>query len=201
MDGIDEVTQVSSENDANDQHEPSLLVYRALQGESLAFTEIVECYHRLMMHTAVLLVGDRESAKDVVQEALFLAWKHLGDLRDVGTLRPWLLRIVVNQCLTWKRRRIRTMASAQHALWEQERELVSQAADDHYGRRERDWDLAHAVERLPPQQRVAIVLHYYHGMKIAEMAQALHLSENTLKKRLHVALRTLRYVHWRERDE
>ena len=98
MTGIDEDSQETHENERDDQHETSLLVLRALQGESLAFGEIVERYHRLMLHIAVQMVGERESAKDVVQEALFLAWKHLGDLHDVGTLRPWLLRIVVNQC-------------------------------------------------------------------------------------------------------
>ncbi|HEX4205727.1 MAG TPA: sigma-70 family RNA polymerase sigma factor, partial [Ktedonobacteraceae bacterium] len=67
-----------------------------------------------------------------------------------------------------------------------------QEADDHKGRMERDWDLAHAVEHLPSKQRVVIVLHYYNSMTLHEMAETLNTSENTLKKRIQAALSNLR---------
>ena len=45
---------------------------------------------------------------------------------------------------------------------------------------------------LPLKQRVVIILHYYNGMTLPEMAQALQISENTLKKRIQAALTNLR---------
>ena len=80
------------------------------------------------------------------------------------------------------------------ALSEQETDLIAQAADDYKGRMERDWDLAHTIETLPPKQRAVIVLHYYNGMTLPEMAQTLHISENTLKKRIQAALTNLRHT-------
>jgi RNA polymerase sigma-70 factor (ECF subfamily) len=176
------------------QNELQSLVTRALQGDSNAFGTIVDQYNTLMLHTALMIVGDRDIAEDVVQDALIQAWHHLADLRKAGALRPWLMRIVVNQCISFKRRLARTTAFIRQTLSEQETDLIAQAADDHKGRMERDWDLARTVETLPLKQRVVIILHYYNGMTLPEMAQALHISENTLKKRIQAALGNLRRI-------
>ncbi len=175
-----------------EQDELEALVTRALQGDHNAFSIIVDQHNTLMLHTALMIVGDRDIAEDVVQDALIQAWHHLADLRKAGALRPWLIRIVINQCISFKRRLARTTAFMRQALSEQETDLIAQAADDYKGRMERDWDLAHTIELLPIKQRVVIVLHYYNGMTLPEMAQALQISENTLKKRIQAALTNLR---------
>jgi RNA polymerase sigma-70 factor (ECF subfamily) len=175
-----------------EEQEKEQLVTRALQGDQQAFNEIVDQYSTLMLRTASMIVGDRDIAEDVVQDALIQAWHHLPDLRKAGALRPWLMRIVVNQSISFKRRLARTTAFIRQTLSEQETDLAAQIADDHKGRMERDWDLAQAIESLPMKQRVAIVLHYYNGMTLPEMATALHISENTLKKRIQAALTNLR---------
>ena len=175
-----------------EQEEQQRLVARALQGDQSAFGIIFDQYSTLMLRTASIIVGDRDIAEDVVQDALIQAWHHLADLRNAGALRPWLMRIVVNQCISFKRRLARTTAFMRQALSEQETDLIAQAADDYKGRMERDWDLAHAIEMLPIKQRVVIVLHYYNGMTLPEMAQSLNTSENTLKKRIQAALTNLR---------
>lgn len=178
----------------NAQQAQKQIVQRALQGDAQAFSDIVEQYGSLMLRTATMIVGDRDIAEDVVQDALIQAWNHLPDLREAGALRPWLMRIVVNQCISFKRRLARTTAFVRQSLQEQEIDLVAQAADSHKGRLERDWDLAHAIEDLPAKQRVVIVLHYYNGMTLPEMSQTLQTSENTLKKRIQAALNNLRRV-------
>ncbi|BCL81607.1 RNA polymerase sigma factor [Ktedonobacteria bacterium brp13] len=184
------------EDDQNkiDQQEQELLVTRAIQGDQMAFSEIVDQYGTLMLRTASMIVGDHDIAEDVVQDALIQAWHHLADLRKAGALRPWLMRIVVNQCISFKRRLARTTAFMRQALSEQETDLIAQAADDHKGCMERDWDLACAIESLPMKQRVVIVLHYYNSMTLPEMAQTLNTSENTLKKRIQAALSNLRRI-------
>ena len=175
-----------------EQVEQRLMVARALQGDQAAFGEIVDQYGTLMLRTASMIVGDRDIAEDVVQDALIQAWNHLADLRKAGALRPWLMRIVVNQCISFKRRLARSTAFMRQALSEQETDLIAQAADDYKGRMERDWDLAQAIEELPLKQRMVIVLHYYNGMTLPEMSQTLNTSENTLKKRIQAALVNLR---------
>lgn len=177
-----------------EQREQRVLVTRALHGDQLAFSAIVDQYSTLMLRTAIMIVGDRDIAEDVVQDALIQAWNHLSDLREANALRPWLMRIVINQCISFKRRLARSTAFIRQTLSEQETDLIARVADDHKGRMERDWDLARAIENLPAKQRVVIVLHYYNGMTLPEMAQTLQTSENTLKKRIQAALTNLRRV-------
>jgi RNA polymerase sigma-70 factor (ECF subfamily) len=180
--------------ETSEQMEQRLIVARALQGDHEAFTEIVDQYSTLMLRTASMIVGDRDIAEDVVQDALIQAWNHLADLRRAGALRPWLMKIVVNQCISFKRRLARSAAFMRQTLSEQETDLMAQVADDHKGRMERDWDLAQAIEELPTKQRVVVVLHYYNGMTLPEMSQTLSTSENTLKKRIQAALANLRRI-------
>ena len=176
------------------QGEQQAVVARALAGDEEAFQEIVSQYSSLMLRTAWLIVKDRDIAEDVVQDALIQMWHHLPDLREAGALRPWLMRIVVNQCISFKRRLARSTAFTRQALAEQEVDLIASAADHYKGRLERDWDLAQAIENLPTKQRIVIMLHYYNGMTLPEMSRTLKTSENTLKKRIQAALNNLRQV-------
>ena len=170
------------------------LVDKALQGDTDAFGAIVDQYNALMMRTALMIIGDRDIAADAVQDALIQAWQHLPGLREAGALRPWLMRIVVNQCISYKRKAARTAAFVLQTLADQSTQLAAEIADDHKGRLERDWDLAETVKKLPPKQQAVIMLHYYQGMTLPSMAQTLHISENTLKKRIQAALHNLRQV-------
>jgi len=186
--------EIANTPEYSEQNEQIMLVNRALQGDQEAFGIIVDQYSTLMLRTASIIVGDRDIAEDVVQDAFIQAWHHLPDLRQAGALRPWLMRIVVNQCISFKRRMARSTAFMRQTLSEQATDLIAQAADNHKGCLERNWDLARAIDDLPMKQRVVIILHYYDSMTLPEMARALHTSENTLKKRIQSALANLRRV-------
>lgn len=187
---------------ADGMTEQRILVARALRGDADAFDDIFDRYGGLMRHTAYGIVQDRDSAEDAVQNALIQAWQHLPSLRETGALRSWLLRIVVNQCISFKRQIARSRMFLSQSFSEQETFLASQVADDAKGRKERDWDLAQAIEQLPAKQQNVILLHYYQGMTLPEISRRLQISENTLKKRLQAALSNLRRVLWdAEADE
>jgi RNA polymerase sigma-70 factor, ECF subfamily len=174
--------------------EEHLLVTRAQQGDTDAFVDIFNQYSGLMLRTAYSIVKDRDTAEDAVQNALIQAWQHLPSLREAGALRAWLMRIVVNQCISFKRRLARSTMFLRQSVSEQEMALASQRADHSKGIPERNWDLAQAIEQLPVKQQMVIALHYHQGMTVPEISQALHISENTIKKRIQAALSNLRLV-------
>jgi RNA polymerase sigma-70 factor, ECF subfamily len=171
-----------------------VLVTRAQQGDKDAFDDIFNQYSGLMLRTAYSIVKDRDIAEDAVQNALIQAWQHLPSLREAGALRSWLMRIVVNQCISFKRRLARSTMFLRQSISEQETDLASQIAEYAKGRIERNWDLAQAIENLPAKQQMVIALHYYQGMTVPEISQALQVSENTIKKRIQAALSNLRQV-------
>src|ERR1700693_963826 len=116
-----------------------VLVTRAQQGDKDAFDDIFNQYSGLMLRTAYSIVKDRDIAEDAVQNALIQAWQHLPSLHETGALRPWLLRIVVNQCISFKRRLARSRMFLSQSFSEQEAFLASQVADYARGRMERSW--------------------------------------------------------------
>jgi RNA polymerase sigma-70 factor, ECF subfamily len=170
------------------------LVTRAQQGDRGAFDDIFNHYSGLMLRTAYSILKDRDTAEDAVQNALIQAWQHLPGLREAGALRSWLMRIVVNQSISFKRRLARSTLIQRQSISEQETVLASQIADHAKGIKERDWDLAQAIKQLPTKQQMVIALHYYQGMTVSEISQALQISENTIKKRIQAALNNLRLV-------
>ena len=182
-------TEVGPEHDTQ-----QLLVARALRGDREAFDDIFDQYSRVMHRTAYRIVKDPDIAEDAVQDAFILAWQRLPSLRESGALRSWLLRIVVNQCISFKRRLARSTMFIRQSFSEQETDLASQITNYYEGYMERNWDLAQAIENLPAKQQMVIALHYYQGMTLSEISQALQISENTLKKRIQAALRNLRRV-------
>ncbi len=109
--------------------EQRILVARALRGDKDAFDDIFDQYSGLMLRTAYGIVKDRDSAEDAVQNALIQAWQHLPSLRETEALRSWLLRIVVNQCISFKRRLARSRMFLSQSFSEQETYLASQIAD------------------------------------------------------------------------
>ena len=174
--------------------EQDMLVARALSGDTEAFHAIFDYYNGLMLRTAYSIVKDHDLAEDAVQNALIQAWQHLPSLREAGALRSWLMRIVVNQSINFKRRIARSTTFLRQAFAEQETNLASQVSDDAKGWMEGQWDLAQAIGTLPTKQQMAITLHYYQGMTLPEMSQLLDISENTLKKRIQAALTNLRHL-------
>lgn len=170
------------------------LVARCLAGDEEAFTIIADYYGGLLLRTAYLLVHDEEAAKDVVQDTLLLAWKNMDKLREPDFLRAWLLKIVVNQSISLKRQWARRAALLREQLLSNYIEQSIQIADFQRGRIEETLDVLRAIERLPMNQRVVLVLFYYHRMTMPEIASMLGVAENTLRKRLQTALEKVRRV-------
>ena len=164
----------------------------SLAGNEQAFARIVDAYGALLLRTAFLLLRDEEMAKDVVQDAFFLAWKHLATLHDPALLRPWLLRIVVNQTMSLKRRLARQAMLLRERLSRPE-SLVFLKETAFAAARVEDWlDILEALAELPLNQRVVLVLFYYHRLTMPEIAVLLDVAENTLRKRLQAALKNIR---------
>jgi RNA polymerase sigma-70 factor (ECF subfamily) len=191
---VEATTQQQEKVKADTMAEQRILVARVLRGEHDAFDDIVDRYRAPMLRAAYSIVRDRDLAEDAVQSALVQAWQHLPSLRETGVLHAWLLRIVVNQCISLRRRALRSKMFLYQSMFEQETFLASQVADDARGYTERGWDLAQAVKQLPVKQQSVIVLHYYQGMTLPEMAHRMQISQNTLKKRLQAALNNLRQM-------
>ena len=195
-------TSSTTENKRNQawQEQQERLIARSIAGDEQSFALIAAHYGNLLLRTAYLLVRDEEAAKDIVQDSLLLAWKHMATLREPSFLRAWLLKIVINQSTSLKRQWARKTALLKEQFAQQAIEIAMQQSDFQRGRVEDHLDIERAIEQLPLNQRTVLVLFYYHRMTIPEIATLLNISENTLRKRLQAALGKLRRVLQTELD-
>lgn len=160
--------------------------------EAARFARLVPPHAPAMLRAASALVGMAD-AEDATQEAVVRAWQAWSTLRDEAALRGWLLTITVNVCRQWRRggfgRRLRLM----EPLPEGDSRLFAHigsdpGASDHTGA----LDLRAAVNQLPDDLRLVVVLRYYGGMDATEAGAALGIPPGTVRTRLRRALLTLR---------
>ena len=185
-------THGGAETQHNDGRWQAELVARCLTGDESAFAMIADRYGNVLLRTAYLLVQDEEAAKDIVQDSLLLAWKNMAKLREPTFLRAWLLKIVVNQSVSLKRQWARKAALLREQFTQTSIDDSIQSADFARGRLEDRLDVEQAIAQLPLNQRVVLVLFYYHRMTMPEIASTLGVAENTLRKRLQAALEKTR---------
>src|SRR5256714_9397856 len=87
----------------------SVLIARAVRGDSAAYEEIVQRYQQVAFRTAYVITGSAPDAEDAAQEGFVKAYRALDRFRAGAELRPWLLKIVANEA----RNRIRSSGRRQ----------------------------------------------------------------------------------------
>jgi RNA polymerase sigma-70 factor, ECF subfamily len=165
------------------------LVRRAQRGDREAFEMLVERHAAEVYRLAAAIVGAGE-ARDLTQETFLRAWTKLPRLRDADAFTSWLRRICVNRCRNWLRSSRRRPSSSLDAA-----DLGSQFADPNADFRiaaDVRAVLGPAFDRLSPDQRAVLALHYSMGFSIAEAAQILDVRVGTAKSRLNAGLTVLR---------
>ena len=171
------------------------LVCLAQQGDSAAFSLLVERYKAPLYNYLVRMTGQRADADDLFQETFLRVYRHIDRYSGVASFRTWLYRIATNCCHDhWRswRRRLKTfvfgldetpaIAAAKSALPDP-RQAASSA--------ETAEQLAAAVDKLPPGHRAVFLMARYHGMNYKEIADTLEIPEGTVKSRMNKAVHQL----------
>ncbi len=163
----------------------------ALPGRPEAFERLVRLHMRDVYALAYRLTGRHADADDLAQETFLRAWKSLPAFRAESRFGTWLYRIAVNAFLNRKKaleRRTR--------LEEEARDRPpTRVPEDPSGRAERDEirrRLRLEVDRLPPRQRTAFVLHTYQGLDYETIASVMETTRDNVKVNLSLARKKLR---------
>jgi len=152
----------------------------ALTGPRVAVGEL-EQHRPLLTAFAARLLGSRDDAEDVVQEALLTAHQHAARYDGRAGPRAWLLGIVANHCRSWWRKH--------HRRLQRERRAATPAASLD---REPNGLVLAAVLELPLRLREPLVLRYLGDLSYREVGEVLGLSEDAARQRVHRARARLR---------
>ncbi len=162
------------------------LVERATRGDHDAFAELARAAVVRLDQAARLILRDPELARDAVQEGLIRAWRDLPKLRDPDRFDAWLHRLTINSCIDQTRRRRRRPIEVE--LMDLHAPAISDMSGALADRDQVDGVLRHLDER----GRAVVVLHYFLGLPLTDVAVTLGIPLGTVKSRLHRALGEMR---------
>lgn len=174
-------------------------VARTLAGDASAYDLLIGKYQRRAVSVAYRLLGNLNDAMDVCQEAYLRAYRSLESLQEPQRFGAWLMRIVSNLSLNYRRgRRVQLSLSTPD---EDDGAAGLQLADE--GRRERSGDdamasrelgdqLEKAVDSLPPQQRLALILFAIEQRPQKEVAEIMECSVEMVKWNVFQARKALK---------
>ncbi len=169
-------------------------VRRCLDGDAEAFGVLVERYQDRIFNACVRIVGDRETAGEMAQEAFLRGFERLRTFREGSRFSTWLFAIAINQCRSELRRRKtkkhRPPLSLDAARADREgtgyeppsREPAPGVAIE---RREMRRRLERELAALPENYRVPVVLRDVEEMSYEEIAEVIEAPVGTVRSRIH----------------
>jgi RNA polymerase sigma-70 factor (ECF subfamily) len=161
------------------------LVEQAQRGDPEAFEALVKGASDRLYGVAWRILRDPYRAEDALQQALIQIWEDLPGLRDPERFDAWTYRLVVHTSYREARRERRWTSRIR-------RIQVDPPGDDRVGAViDRD-EVECGFRRLSPEHRAVLVLHYYVGLPVSEIAETLGVPIGTARSRLHYAVRSLR---------
>lgn len=157
--------------------------------DAVTFQVEVKRIERLMYRVAWSYLGSSQDAEDAVQDAIVKAWEKRESLRRPEQFRPWMTKILANQCKNTLRKR------RKWSFYPLEEDTAAVEPPGE-GAAVRE-----ALERLKPALRIVTTLYYVDGYTMQEIADTLGVPLGTIKTRLHSARKQLKQIlliEWEE---
>jgi zinc protease len=154
------------------------------QGSASAFEVLVRRYQSLVCSVAYSACGNLALSEDVAQETFWTAWRQRASLEQPDRLKAWLCGIARNLAKNARRKASRPVESAET------QDVLIELSPDEPGpaeeaiSREEESLVWQALERIPEAYREPLILFYREDQSVAEVAEALVLSEDAVKQRL-----------------
>ena len=187
-----------------ERSDTTILVDKAAQGDEQAFTQLVQVWHKRIFNFSYKYFFDHDLAMEVTQKTFISAFRNLRKLKNKDSFSGWLYAIAVNYCREEDRRHNKKWVVPFKSVNKREAGFESLDIQSY---RENAYDpeasfqkeelsdlLLKALARIPPEQKVVLIMKEYEGLKFREIAGSLQISENTAKSRLYYGLKALRKI-------
>lgn len=160
------------------------LIDRCLNGERIAQRYLYDRYADYMMLTCYRYIPTEEDAREVMLDGFVNGFKNLDKFqyRGEGSLKAWLKKIMVNQCLMFLRKKTNVLATADELDYSNDPAIDTDAIA-----RLNMKELMVLIHQLPGGYRAVFNLYIFEGFTHKEIGELLNISENTSKSQLHKA--------------
>lgn len=175
--------------DANHHEVIEDVIEGCRRGEAEAFHELFQTHKDMVYSVALRYAGDPAVAMDIAQDTFVKLMGRIHQFRGDSSFESWLYRLVVNSCLDHRRRRSRLQPLVDQVLdvfQAPQRTALDELMQDEFA-----GQVQEAVNKLAPDQRMAVVLRYTEGLSYEEIADVLGCSRGTVASRLNRAHKIL----------
>lgn len=158
------------------------LVRQAKRGNVDAYGQLVEANQEYFYKTAYLFTKNEQMALDIVQECVLKGFRNIHSLKQPEYFQTWMIKILMNSAKTLVGKVIPMQDISQ----------IEIAKDEEGISMEEKWDLYSAINVLPEQYRMVIILKYFNELKLCEIANIMSVPEGTVSAYLTRAKQKLR---------
>jgi RNA polymerase sigma-70 factor (ECF subfamily) len=184
--GLRHIYRMHMDSESRLQYE--WLALRCQSGDAGAFEDLIAVMERPLLYYAASLVGDTDSALDVLQEVWVKVFRSIRKLKDPASLRSWLYSIVHGAAVDRIRRNY-SREQAEKVQFEDFQDVEEPSFA------EEDAAAVHAaLNKIGLHHREVLVLHFLEDLSIAEIAEVVGCSEGTVKSRMHYAKRAMKGI-------
>ncbi|WP_346704727.1 sigma-70 family RNA polymerase sigma factor [uncultured Agathobaculum sp.] len=167
-------------------------VLQAQQGNTDAQGELYRLYWEKLYRLALGMTKNRENALDAVQDSFVSAFQHLDTLRDPAAFSSWIYQITANRCRKQLRQQSRFADPADdeektdffQSIPDMDEAVLPESVLEDQSKRAL---IRQVIEELRDSQRECVLLFYYNGMSVKQIAETQQCTEGTVKSRLNYA--------------
>lgn len=176
----------------------SQLIKEAIEGDETAYKQLLENYRGAIFNLLFKMVRNKEETEDLVQEAFMKAFSALPSFNEEYAFSTWLYKIAINNCIDhMRKKRLKTYSinkPVQSKDGELDREFpdTSMSPDREILNEERSHIIESAIDDLPENYKVAIILRHSEEKSYEEIAEILNIPLGTVKARIFRAREMLK---------
>jgi len=195
--GADPVGRAPAASPRRPEYDEQALIAAAQAGDLPAFNQLILRYQGLAYNVAYRILDDPDAAADATQDGFIKAFRRVGQYRG-GSFKAWLLRIITNTCYDALRGRKRRPTTSLESDEDEDSDHdirwldAGERPDAYVMRQELAAAIQAAIQKLPPDQRITLILSDIEGLDYQEIAEATHVALGTVKSRLSRARARLR---------
>ena len=176
------------------------LMQKIRDGNIPAFDTLVKRWEHRLYNVVYKIIGDPETTRDICQDVFLQVYQSSRKYRPYAQFETWLYRIAINRSINELKKRKRYQTYSLTDDYEDEKKPFDDLIDpepqpDEIAQQnEINSCVQNALENIPTEQRIIVILRHYEGLKFQQIAEILNCPLGTVKSRMYLAMDQLRLM-------
>jgi len=177
-----------------DQH----IINQILNGDTQAFSILVDRYKDLVFNIALRMLKQREEAEEVAQDVFVKVFNSLSKFKGDSKLSTWIYKVAYNSCLDVIKKNKRRQQEIEIDKFDNFDIVVLDNAFDKLVEEDKNKAIKQCIEQLYAEDNMILTLYYFEELSLQEISEIINISPNTVKVKLHRARKRLGVIMKKE---